>query len=94
MRKNKRFIDCYMKWIITGNMPNAGLCNSLPIYLRNSKSFRLIYPPEKERQTHHKEGGHPLFWGTSNRHNESIIAFTSLRQTIVLLCAVMEGEKF
>lgn len=94
MKKNKRFIDCYMEWIKTGKLPKRGLCYSLPLSLSANKSFSLISPTIQECINNSKEGGGIVLWGISNYAIESSNDFTPLRQTIVLLCAVMEGEEF
>lgn len=94
MLKKERFIDCYKKWIKDGVLPCDGLCGALPDYLYFRDSFQLIIPTKSERLMHGEDGGNGgLYWGKMD-HREPSGEFNSLRQTIVLLCAVMEGEEF
>lgn len=83
-----------MDWIETGEMSHIGLCSSLPLTLQVKKSFQLIKPTLEECVVNRIEGGSKGFWGIMDLNTEWLCEFTSLRQTIVLLCAVMEEEKF
>ena len=86
----KKYLDFYQKYAKKGVLPTNGLCASF----RDDELFRLIDPDEGERIS---------YWGydgiirdgletVSPPYHDEHYGFTSLRQTVVLLMAAMNGE--
>ncbi len=93
MAKKKKYLEFYEKCMVTGELPNRkGLCNEFGYRYgsdeKENPDLNVFYPPAGEYTT---------YWGFgldligNNTHKESI-AFTPLRQTIVLFMAAMNGE--
>lgn len=87
-----KLIELYKKWMKSGELPDSGLCNSIQI--KYEKLFLLFIPSRNECLALSKEGFDITYWasGLPADHKDEQIAFTPLRQTIVLLICAMAGE--
>lgn len=74
----KGYLYYYKKWMKTGKMPANVLCEALPDHLVNNKLFKMIQPTTYN-------------WGAEDFHMYGIL--TPRRQTILILLAILNGEK-
>lgn len=89
-------MECYYKWLEEGEMPETGLCSSLPFDLIDTDAFFMMEPTEKDYDKIAKRKEAQIFWASGVKYDDPKrrYTFTPLRQTIVILCALMEGERF
>jgi len=88
----KKLIDHYKEWDKEGQLPDDGLCYSIPDEYK--KSLRLFKPTEKELRKLTEWGLSPFYWASGlgwfdlNRYR----SLTPLRETIILLICAMHDE--
>jgi len=107
MKKKKKYLELYKKWLKEGRLPERGLCFSLPIHVGFLKAaeyiaiptddplFELFKPWTEEEYPMLKSD--PLwqtFWLADGETNGRHLhyKFTPLRQTILLFMAAMNNE--
>jgi hypothetical protein len=95
----KKLIDLHKEWMETGfigtPMPwDGGLCNLLPPKYKSD--LDLLKRTDEDRQQASKEGLDFVFWASGlpkkTVYEELAYSYTPLRQTIVLLIAIMHNE--
>lgn len=92
-KKKETFLSLYNQWIRRGKLPmiwSGGLCSSLPNHLYQSEAFKMIEP-----QTEDDIRFGEAYWGCGEplaSWEVEQYGFTPLRQTIMLLCACLNGE--
>jgi hypothetical protein len=102
IKKPTLFLDLYKKCMITGHLEyENGLCGEIKRILDGYDGlkvftyiFDLVIPRKREREELIKEGFCPIYWGSGlpdNSEGEDTL-FTPLRQTLILLCAALNGE--
>lgn len=89
-----KLIDLHKEWCETGNLPNEGLCCSVPALRSLIDDFA---PEEFVRHSWNRtpEELRKSYWGyggSSNDRNKILFEYTPLRQTIVLFIAAMKNE--
>lgn len=86
MKKKKKYLPLYYKWMEAGQLPEFGLCCSLERY-DGYDQLLLLFAPEDRWEA-------CGFWAaTPGNWEDELQQFTPLRQTIVLLMAALNGEK-
>lgn len=90
MRKKKKYLPLYYKWMNAGRLPTMGLCNCLP----NSGAFKLLTPTanDKVADNTYWAYGRKVTRVVFNTSFPEATKFTPLRQNIVLLMAAMNDE--
>lgn len=89
--KKKKYLPLYKKWIISGRIPEYGLCESAD---DNNELCNTFYPGKKLIES---------YWGSidiwKNKKYSNLIdvdrirfEFTPLRQTIILFMAAINDE--
>lgn len=88
------FLELYKKWIENELLPENGLCLCVPDEL--IKTLDLFNPDYDEILDLTRENIACVYWGSGMSISSNDIkrrrGFTPLRQTIVLLCAALNGE--
>lgn len=87
------YLYYYKKWMRAAEMPSKGLCASLPYHLANNEIFEMITPtPHNEWELFHIDHSPRVYWGKED-FNISNYELTPRRQTILILLAILNGEK-
>lgn len=103
--QSKGFIDYYYEWMEAGRLPNAnlgGLCKNLPSYMLESEAFKLIRPYIDDLHILEGEGLSDVYWASGCKsystpeHNLFLkyYGMTPLRETLLILAALLNNEKF
>lgn len=87
----KGYLYYYNKWMETGKIPAEGLCMSLPEHLVDNELFEMIKPTIDDKLELLMDYSPVLYWG-AEYYNMSYI-LTPRRQTILILLAILNGEK-
>lgn len=88
-----KLIKLHEEWSEKGKLPNIGLCSSTPSKYRNT--LGLLKPTMDDFKQLDKNGLCTNFWGSGlNAYDfwDKFVAYTPLRQTIVLLICAMHDE--
>jgi hypothetical protein len=90
-----KFLTLYSRWSSTGLLPDIGLCNSVPYELKDV--LNDFGPTKEEIEELASEGLSKGCWGSGlplieDNADRRFYEFTPLRQTIILLCAALNGE--
>lgn len=89
--ENKTFYDCYCDYKRKGQLPSAGLCNSLPSILLRTDAWYIMLPTPENLKDLERENLPTIYWGLgSNRYH--CRGLTPLRETILLLAACINKE--
>lgn len=93
MRKKKKYLLLYYKWMEAGRLPKMGLCNCFP---NSNRSFKLLTPTENDKVADN------VYWAYGRKVTRHVYStrfpeatkfkFTPLRQNIVLLMAALNDE--
>ena len=91
-----KFYEKYVEFTHLGKLPDNGLCNSIGKELQSKDGWIIIKPSEREKDQLSKENKSSIYWGSGLRiYDEGEKHFfTELRQTILLLAACLNNEKF
>jgi len=89
------FLKLYEKWMEAGQLPSHGLCLSVPAKLESI--LNELEPIDDDCLQLTDQGYSIIYWGSdvpkrSKGYELSKEQFTPLRQTIILLCAALNGE--
>lgn len=95
--KKKKYLPLYYEWMESGEIPRSGLCNSLndtddPFHKDELLiQFAPLFEEEPARYLCAQ------YWGHGNEDgdihtSEIAYQFSTLRQTLILFCAVLNGE--
>lgn len=87
MRKKKKYLPLYYKWMELGGLPKSnGLCDEFGSFISQEFDplFELMLPD------HH--GIMSGYWAKEDNASDLGAHFGPLRQTIVLFMAAMNGE--
>ena len=88
----KKYLDYYKEWMEKGELPEPGLCASLPNRLQRLEPFMTVKPTINEQlDLYYTHKFNNAYWG-SNSSGAKGHVFTPLRQTILLLCAAINDE--
>lgn len=100
MKKKVSFVKRINQWTKAGRLPVNGLCNALTHAER--KVFDLFEPTFQEKQALHNEGLCSTYWGSGMKEGfgwestevamERRFGLTSLRQTLLCFCALLNKE--
>jgi hypothetical protein len=89
-----KFLTLYNRWMKTGMIPGPGLCNSVPFKM--TEVLDDMEPMYKDYTEISRERLSKGYWGSGLALGDGGIRvqreFTPLRQTIILLCAALNGE--
>jgi len=85
---NRPYLSAYIRFMKHG-MPDYGLCHCFKS-TNQRKVLLLITPSYTECVEHFKDGYSTIYWG--RKRGDKIGEFNAFRQTIVLLCAALNGE--
>lgn len=89
-----RFIDLYYEWMEKGELPEDGLCKSIPEELR--AIFSMVIPTEEDEVTLMSEGFSGFFWASEEPLDGDDEVrwrrFGELRQSIILFYAAINNE--
>lgn len=98
MKKNKKYLELYYKWIKQGHIdPSTYNFNGLCDLFKKDRLFKLFIPTLKEKE----EYNCTAYWGCDLTERDYIYSsdrsifysgFTETRQNIVLFMAAMNGE--
>jgi hypothetical protein len=96
---NKPFLELHAKIVANGRtlFQNNGLCSE---YLNDdhldwNETFKLFIPTEEDLDSLRQQGLSVAYWASEvvdYRDNARYEAYNSLRETIILFCAVINGE--
>lgn len=86
------FLELYDRWMRAGTLPGNGLCFSVPtelVYI-----LEIFNPTEIEKDELNRKDLSNAYWasGLKQDNPKKGQALTPLRQTIILLCAALNGE--
>ena len=88
-----KLIKLHKQWVKKGELPEFGLCDSIPSKYENI--LELLTPTEDDFKQLRKNGLCTNFWGSGLDVYvfwDKFVAYTPLRETIVLLICAMHDE--
>lgn len=98
MKKNKKLLQLYEECMVTGELPEIGLCDSVEC-MGVQRKLKLISPTVGDLDQLIIEGKSIGFWGYEVPYNSGRYStdgrsyvFTPLRQTLLLLMAALNDE--
>jgi hypothetical protein len=84
----KQFLDFHKKSTAIGKLASgSGLCDTF----KKDETFKLFIPTEEDCDALNKEVRSTYCWASGNSSCK-FYEYTTLRETIVLFCAVIDGE--
>lgn len=87
------FYEYFCDFTDMGSLTDRGLCNALPKRLQDTKAWSMIRPNDAELIELQEEGLPYAYWGAGSYAYYSR-TLTPLRQNILLLAALLNGEEF
>jgi hypothetical protein len=94
--KKKKYLPLYYKWMESERLPHNGLCNCFGLCYSEDKwesgegyeDFEIMFPlPYDDVNIECRN-----YWGAGEKVRNLHVAFTPLRQNIVLFLAAMNNE--
>lgn len=87
------YIDFYKRWVAANELPIGGLCSSLPRQLSENEVFEMIKPTKKDIKKMIKESHCVTYWASGSAESKWG-RLTPLRETLLILAALLNDEKF
>jgi hypothetical protein len=104
MKKKPKYLACYKRWMKTGLIPDAGLCNVFGTVKEHPDKWEFLKHPlfdlfKPDQPFRFNQSDARTYWGygksiknEAGYLNNYVREFSELRQTIVLLMAAMNNE--